>query len=274
MTTKKNYMRYFVLMGFAVMAVIAACERDAVPYGEIEQSNTDTTDNNNPTDTTDTTNPTDTIVLVDIDTVYIQPATNPCDPDSVYFERDVLPILQSNCALDNCHSTQSHEEGIIYANYEYTLVTGRINLNSPSNSTMYRVLIDNDPDDRMPPSPYSALSSAQISTILRWIQQGAKNLHCVEVAPCETENVSFASMIQPIINNKCKGCHSGTYPSGNVPLASYANVKAIADNGALVGVIMHQTPYAPMPYPLGSASLPDCEIAQIQAWVAAGAPNN
>lgn len=33
-----------------------------------------------------------------------------CDPDSVYFNRDVLPLIISSCATSGCHDEITHEE--------------------------------------------------------------------------------------------------------------------------------------------------------------------
>jgi hypothetical protein len=38
---------------------------------------------------------------------------------------------------------------------------------------LYKVLNDNDPEDRMPPAPMAALPTSQRALILKWIQQGA-----------------------------------------------------------------------------------------------------
>ena len=58
-------------------------------------------DPNNPIDTTD--NPIDTIDNP-IDTT---PTGTPCDPDVVYFSKDILPLLRSNCAKSGCHDARA-----------------------------------------------------------------------------------------------------------------------------------------------------------------------
>lgn len=196
----------------------------------------------------------------------------PCDPDSVYFNQQVLPILTSNCAMSGCHDVQSHEEGVVLTNYTNTRATGGINLTNPANSKLYRVLNDTDPEERMPPAPRTALPPDQRALILQWIQQGALNLSCD--AGCDTTNVTFTTTVMPLITLKCKGCHSGSTPQGNVSLTNYDQVKATVVDGTLLGSIEHISGYKPMPYPAGSAKMPDCEIRSIQIWVENGAPNN
>lgn len=197
---------------------------------------------------------------------------HPCDPDSVYFSQQILPILTSNCAMSDCHDVASHEEGVILDNYINTRNTGQINLDNPAASKLYRVLNDPDPNDRMPPSPAPALPVEQRNLILQWIQQGALDLYCD--AGCDTTQFTYSGGVQPIINLKCQGCHSGSNPSGGVALGTYSEVKMSVDNGSLMGSILHQTGFSPMPYPLGNSKLPDCEIAIFRKWIEAGALNN
>ena len=196
----------------------------------------------------------------------------PCSPDSVYFEQQLLPILQSNCAVPGCHDAATQEEGIDYETFASTRNTGKINLGSPASSKMYKVLIDNDPDDRMPPAPRPALSNDQIALVLKWIQQGAQNLHCD--SGCDTTNVTFNAVVSPLIATNCKGCHGATNPGGNIKLTNYAEIKAQVDNGKLWGSIIHQNGLKPMPYPIGRDKIPQCQQDQIRIWIAEGAQNN
>ncbi|MDL5049078.1 hypothetical protein QQ054_23990 [Oscillatoria amoena NRMC-F 0135] len=40
-----------------------------------------------------------------------------CNPDSVYFENDILPILTSNCGMAGCHDAITQTEGINVASH-------------------------------------------------------------------------------------------------------------------------------------------------------------
>ncbi len=246
----------FVL--FALIAYTSSCRREPVYIGYEDPTPIDTT--GNPIDTTG--NPVDTTPVV---------VTHPCSPDSVYFEQDILPILTSNCAMSGCHDVLSHEDGVILDNYTNTRNTGKINLTNPSNSKLYRVL-NQSGGDRMPPPPRSALPADQRALILKWIQQGAQNLSCDSA--CDTTNVTFSTSVMPLITLKCKGCHSGTTPSGNVSLTNYTQVKATVTSGTLMGSILHQTGYSAMPQPVANGPLPDCDIRKLQIWIAAGALDN
>ena len=200
------------------------------------------------------------------------PITDPCDPDSVYFSQQVLPILTSNCAKSGCHDAATAEEGIVLDNYTNTRNTGKIKINDPTDSKLYKVLIDNDPDDRMPPPPAAPLSQDQRQLILKWIQQGALNLSCTP--DCDTALVTFGGSIQPLISQKCQGCHSGASPQGGLSLSNYTEIKATVNNGKLWGAITHSSGFSPMPYPLGNPKMSACDIRKVQKWIDAGAPNN
>ncbi len=70
-----------------------------------------------PIDTTG--NPIDTM---NIDTV----SGIPCDPDIVYFDLDILPILKSNCAFSGCHDAASAEKDVILESYESVMQTADV----------------------------------------------------------------------------------------------------------------------------------------------------
>src|SRR5687767_9895156 len=90
---------------------------------------------------------------------------------------------------------------------------------------------------------------------------------------CETAGVTYASTVLPLLqNNGCMGCHSGGAPSGNISLEGYNNVRTVALNGKLFGVINHSPGFSPMPK--GGNKMSACNINKIKAWIDAGATNN
>lgn len=233
----------------ALLGLIFSCEREPVFIGTLTPE--------------DTLDPGDTLP---------GPGGHPCDPDTVYFAQQILPILMSNCAMSGCHDKTSHEEDVILDSYASVRNTGGIKLNDPKDSKLYKVLLITDPNDRMPPPPMAALPAAQADLILKWIQQGAQNLTCD--GGCDTAQVAYAASVWPILDLHCKGCHSGTAPSGGIALSNYSEVKASADNGSLWGSISHLSGYVAMPYPEGSAKLSECKLRTVRLWIDAGAPNN
>lgn len=196
--------------------------------------------------------------------------SNTCSADSVYFQQQVLPIFISNCTESGCHDAASHEDGIVLTSYNSIMGTGKVKAYQPNNSELYKVMIDNNPDDRMPPPPKNPLSQEQLNTVYKWISQGAKNNSCSN--SCDSNVFSFNGAVRPIITSKCQGCHSGSNPQGGIDLASYTTIKANVDNGKLWGTINHLAGYSPMPK--NGSKLSPCEINQFQKWIAAGAPDN
>lgn len=191
----------------------------------------------------------------------------PCDSDSVYFQNTILPLIISNCAKSGCHDANTHEEGLVLTSYDsiYELVEAGY----PLNSELIEVITESDPDDLMPPPTSDTLTSAEINTISRWIEQGANNNSCV--GNCDTTNVTYSAKIAPLIQQKCTGCHNSTTASANINLTSHAGLRAIALNGRLMGSVSHTAPYKRMP---PGGKLPSCEIDMIRIWIDAGAPNN
>lgn len=193
-----------------------------------------------------------------------------CDPDTVYFQQDILPLLSSNCAFSGCHSAGSAQDGVVLDSYWNIVQTGDIDPGDPWGSDLFEVLVDDDLDDRMPPYPdYEALSQTQIDLIYNWIAQGALNNSC---AGCETENITYESVIGPLIQNRCQSCHSGNSPDGGILLTNYAQVSNVALNGPMLQAVTHTGSAEPMPY--NSSQLPQCEVDQIVTWINNGAPLN
>jgi hypothetical protein len=193
-----------------------------------------------------------------------------CNPDTAYFQNDVLPILISGCGMSGCHDASTAQDGVILTSYQNVMSTAGIKPGNPSDSELYEKITDDDPDDRMPPPPNAPLTTDQILIIRKWIEQGAKNNYCN--AGCDTNSFAFSTSIQPLINTNCKGCHNATLTSGGVRLDNYTSVKTVADDGRLLGAISHQTGFAAMPQ--GGNKLPDCNIIQVKKWIASGSPDN
>lgn len=196
--------------------------------------------------------------------------------NAVCFQSDILPLFQSNCAKSGCHDASSNQKGYILDSYDNLFKkdgrfeSNNIRVNSPENSKLYKVLFETG-NARMPPPPNPDLTSFQKNLIARWINEGAKNTINCNVN-CDSNQFKFSANIQPLLQNHCTGCHSGSTPPNGIDLTNYSNVKIVALNGLLHGVTAQLPGYAQMPK--GSAKLPDCEIAQIRKWIQAGSLNN
>lgn len=195
----------------------------------------------------------------------------PCNPDTVYFQQQVLPILVSNCTSSNCHNSIDQASGVDVTSYAAVMASGIVHVGQAWSSDLVKAITETNPDDLMPPpSSGSALTNAQINLIKKWINQGAQNLLCD--GGCDTTTVTYSGSIVPIMQTYCNGCHSGASPGGGIDLTSYTGVSNSAIDGSLYGSVIHDNNWSAMPK--NSAQLPQCKIDQIRIWITNGYPNN
>jgi cytochrome c5 len=191
-----------------------------------------------------------------------------CDPDSVYFENSILPLLTSSCAYAGCHDDISRQGGIILTTYSNIISTGDIKPGNPSGSKLYEVIVETRSEKVMPPPPNNTLTTEQKALVKKWIEQGAKNNKCED---CDSTIVTYALQVTSVINANCVACHNAASASGNVSLHNYAAVKSNVDNGKLNGAINHLSGFVPMP---PSGKLNSCNLTIIRKWIDNGALNN
>lgn len=210
--------------------------------------------------------PTDVINNPPVPPVQDPGADNPCDPGQISFQHEVLPIMVSACAYSGCHDANTAEDDIVLDSYEQ--IIKEVTPGDPNDSELYESVTETD--EIMPPPPASPLNATQIQIIKDWIAQGAHNTDCG--THCDSTQASFAADIYPLLENACTGCHNEHRADGNVRLDTHAEILVYVENGSLIGTIKHETYFFPMP-PSGS-QLSTCRIAQIERWIADGAPNN
>lgn len=89
---------------------------------------------------------------------------------------------------------------------------------------------------------------------------------------CDTLNVTYTNTIDPIIQAKCAipGCHvAGGDGTGN--FTDFSAFSAQVANGRVLRSVKRLPEGIAMP---PSGPLRDCEVRQIELWIAAGAQNN
>ena len=184
--------------------------------------------------------------------------------DSICFERDILPIFVSNCAMSGCHDAVTHADKYDLSNYTAIMKKG-ITPGNPDNSEIWEVIVDGE----MPPN--GSLTREQKVYLKSWIAAGAKNgTNCV--VQCDSNVFTYSSAMTKIMSN-CTGCHSGTNASGQIDLSNHNGVKTVALNGRLMGSVTSQNGYVSMP-PYGSPRLTNCQISQLQKWIKNGCQND
>ncbi len=90
--------------------------------------------------------------------------------------------------------------------------------------------------------------------------------------PCDTVAITYSGLIQPILDAHCYSCHSGNNPRADISLEEYEDVRDLAIDGRLGGVINYEAGYIPMPY--RRDQLDSCNLYYINSWIEDGAPNN
>lgn len=187
------------------------------------------------------------------------------DPNAALcFERDILPIFNSKCAMSGCHDAGTAAEGYNLSNYKQIVSHGLVK-GKPNSSELYEEVADDD----MPPKGYTKLSAAEKQMLYDWIADGAKNgINCA--VKCDSTASGFAAVIQPMMTKYCVGCHSYPNAGAGVDLSSHLGVKNAINQGLLKS--LDHTGYYPMPK--GGSKLSDCEINQVRQWIQKGAPND
>ena len=93
---------------------------------------------------------------------------------AVDFEKDVLPILKSNCL--KCHKDGKEKGDLNLEPHEIKRHIGsglQIVPGRPNGGLFMKVIQSDDPDNRMPPKG-PGLSEREINTLKLWITQGAE----------------------------------------------------------------------------------------------------
>lgn len=230
--------KFLVLLS---IIIIVSCKHDPFPY------NGPTIDPGG-----DTTNP--------------PPTARDCS-DSVYFQPTILNLLNSSCGQLGCHDMERDStEKVVLTNY--TGIIDEVKPFNPGGSKLYEVLVDSDPEDRMPPPQSSPLTNEQIALIRQWILEGAKDNECFE---CDTNTISYQSSIRPILENSCTSCHSQTPTSGaSQSLTSKQLVINAIENFQLLERIQRIGGVTPMPQ---NVALDDCSIRTFIKWKEKGYPD-
>ena len=201
--------------------------------------------------------------------------SKPCHPDTVYFDKQILPILASNCAIPDCHSAGSATDGVILDSYENVMATGKVKPGRAEGSKMYKLISygifdEDDTNSVMPPIGRAQLSSTEVALIEKWMDDDALDLDC---DVCDTADISFLDDILPIFETSCvNSCHSITVLEGGISLTDYVDIKNHTQNGEVLDRINHTPGFDPMP-PSG-IKLDQCRLDKIDAWVRAGYPDN
>lgn len=202
--------------------------------------------------------------------------------DTICFESQVFPMLQTSCGMTGCHGNGSAEEGFDVSSYETIMQS--VTPGDPRTSTLYRVITDYNGETFMPPD--QPLTREQRTIIQLWILQDAKNTTC-GFGPggggtVYNDTICFVQNILPLFISSCamSSCHDGLSQGEEedlFPLNSYTSI------------MQHVEPYNPsgsevykavngqeedfMPPPPKSP-LTTAQKELMRKWIAGGALNS
>ena len=88
---------------------------------------------------------------------------------AISFMHDVAPVLLQRCA--GCHGTKKNKGD--YRMHTFEFLSEAVISGKPDESNLYSVLVDNDPDFRMPQED-DPLTPSDIELVRQWISEGAK----------------------------------------------------------------------------------------------------
>jgi cytochrome c553 len=185
------------------------------------------------------------------------------EDSAICFERDILPIFVSSCAKSGCHDAITRKEGLVLNSFNGIKAAG-LKPGNPADSKVYE-----EANGRMGAARYGNLTAEQKLLIKKWILLGAKNTTNCPVT-CDSSQYKYSANIKPMIDKYCAGCHTYPNASGSVDLSSYAGVAASVVGGKLLNSLKASSNWMPK----GGNKLSDCQIAQFEKWINAGAPNN
>ncbi|MEI6277595.1 MAG: c-type cytochrome domain-containing protein [Prolixibacteraceae bacterium] len=182
----------------------------------------------------------------------------------VCFQRDLLPVLVSSCAISGCHDQTTRRDGYNITTYA-SVMTNLVVAGNPTSSRLYTAVRGNS----MPPKPYTALPQAVKDSLFNWIKNGARNDVCSSTACDTTGVVTYQKQIAALISLNCISCHSGSGAQKGILLDTYANVKTYLTNGKLMAAVKGTSIQMPPSYKLTT-----CEMRQFQLWQANGGVQN
>jgi mono/diheme cytochrome c family protein len=220
----------------------------------------------------------------------------------VSFEHEVAPILNESCV--RCHGADQASANLRMDTFNGLAKGGRSGVpvapGVPGRSgIMLRIASPND-QDRMPKGG-AKLADADMMTIARWIEQGARfdgqDMNApigdtamekpeppkpVTVVMADgSETVSFKDDVAPWLVNVCMGCHSGNNPAGKYRFTTFEQllqggptgstiVPGKPDESYIVDLVLRQEPRE-LKMPRGQAQLKMSQALALEKWIAEGA---
>ena len=207
--------------------------------------------------------------------------------DTICFEQEILPIIQTSCGISGCHNSV-YSEG--FSAVSYNTIINAVKPGYPNSSLLYKVITNINGEQIMPPD--QPLNKEQRTAIMIWISQGALNTSCdlskttdtLDPLPVDNFNydsVCFTQRVLPLIRSSCAtaNCHDAITHKEGLRLTDYSHiassslVKPFNPGGSKLYKVLNESgedrmPRAPNP-PFTSE-----QKAIIYNWIEEGALNS
>ena len=196
---------------------------------------------------------------------------------TLVFEQDVQPILSKYCLT--CHGKSSPEQGVDLRTARSVLRGGFngpvVERGLPEESRLYQKLAQG----KMPPPAFeSSVPEADVETVRRWIETGARSDEEDAVPEkARLQIARFEQEIQPLLEERCVACHGGTSPQSGLDLRTLASTLRGSNHGPVVlegfsekSILVRQLLNGAMPPEGAGKALTDSDIELIREWIDEG----
>ena len=193
------------------------------------------------------------------------------------FEQDVQPILSSYCLT--CHGKSSPEQGVDLRTARSVLRGGFngpvVKRGLPEESRLYQKLAQG----KMPPPAFqSTVPEADVETIRRWIESGARSIEENSVPEnARLQIARFEEEIQPLLEERCVVCHGSSSPQSGLDLRTLASMLRGSQHGPVVlegfaekSVLVRQLVSGAMPPQGAGEPLSESQVHLIRKWIDEG----
>jgi hypothetical protein len=171
--------------------------------------------------------------------------------------------------MNGCHNAARRGSGYQLTDYANIIQKGIFKGNA-SKSDLYISITSGSMPQR---GSGIVLSQSQKDLIATWINKGANNYVCNgDLGQCDSATVSFSGFVKPLIENRCQGCHIGSYAGAGISLTNYNEIKTAATSARFIGSLKGLSGYFFMPK--DGQTLTNCEIGKMSEWIRKGEPNN
>lgn len=204
--------------------------------------------------------------------------------DTVCFETQILPALQTSCGISGCHDAFTGEGG--FSATDYNSIMQIVNPGNAAKSKLYQVITDIKSDEMMPPN--RPLSKELRTLILVWIEQGANNTACINGGggggnQQNMDTICFSQNIAPIIQSSCgkTSCHDIITHEGDYILTNFNTLMQNSEgiipfnpNGSKIYKVITTTDAGDIMPPPPNPPLTIEQKEQIRKWISQGALNS